>query len=431
MSTFIPGYLALFYGIYFLGHFCMSFAYGMGPPATTVLAAVLCAAAMITLWKASACSGDGKGAVWGIFAGFFLWCLLGELLEHEGILSLVSPAAAALLVPFILLIAYVMYRSVLPVGMRFALGHFGCVWLLHAILVNQAEMLNKRDSLLRSFAAPTLGLAFMIIALIMLVKTFRGRSRNARLAFLLAAFIFFWATAETAQIIDVLPDYACYAYWTGGTASGPRQIAMEETVDKQIAEMERQYVWKDQQAAKHAYSLIKGLPSPHFIDDLTVRLEQQLKQGAGNHLDEKRFYRIMEESFVKTSTAAFEQLLAACRSQFKSATVSSRAPHVESTAYAGSNSFREDVEGKIALIKERYRWDSLHTRDLAGCLLNRFSIQFLTGDDFIKKLDEMLAREQAEMLGEQLFCRAMKEHFAATCGAVFKNLMQSRMHPQG
>jgi len=427
MSTFITGYLILFYSIYFLGHFCMSFAYGLGPPATTALGACLCAAVLITLWKAAACSEDKKEAVWGIFAGLFLWCLLGELLEHEGILSLVSPAAAALLVPFVLLIAYVMYRSLLPVGMRFALGHFGCVWLLHAVLVNQAEMLQKHHSLMFSFATPALGLAFLLIALLMLVKAVRARSDNARLAFLLPSFIFFWATVETAQVLDLLPDYTCYAYWSGGSSSRSPVNPMEETMDTQIAEMEKRYAWGDPQAEKRAYTVIKGLPSPHFIDDFRSRLDRQLQTEGGKHVDETRFYRLMEESFVETSTSAFKQVLTTCVEQFKSAAPSRRTPHLKYTAYPGSRPFREDLDGTIALIRERYNWESLYTRELAAYLLNRFSIQFLTGGDFIKRLDEALVRENADLLGEKLFCRAMEEHFAATCRAVFKNLMKSRV----
>jgi len=428
MLTYIPGYFTLFYIIYFLGHFCMSFAYGLGPPATTAMAAALCAAVMITLWKASACSGDTKEAVWGIFAGFFLWCFLGEFMEHERILSLVRPEAAVLIVPCVILIAYVIYRKLLPVGMRFALGHFGCVWLLHAILVNQAEVMKNYNPVLHFFSTPALGLVFLLIALLMIVKTVRARSENARLAFLLPSFIFFWATIETIQAMDILPDYTCYAYWTGGKASGSQTSPMEETMDKQIEEMEKRYAWEDQQAEKRAYTLIKGLPSPHFIDDFTARLERQLKNGEKKHLDEKIFYRIMEESFVKTSESAFDHLLQACIQQFKAATVPTQVPHLEYTAYPGSIASREDVDGKIAFIKERYNWDSLHTRDLAGCLLNRFSIQFLTGDDFIKRLDEKLTQEKSDTLGEKLFCRAMKEHFAATCKTVFRNLMKSHCH---
>ena len=426
MFAAISGYFTLFYGSYFLGHFCMSFVYGLGAPATGAAAAVLCAAVTITLWKASACPGDGREAVWGIFAGFFLWCLLGELLEHEGILSLVSPAAAALLVPCVLLIVYVIYRSLLPVGLRFALGHFGCVWLLHAVLVNQAEMLKQHHSPLLSFSVPALGLAFLLIALLMLVKTVRARSDNARLAFLLPSFIFFWATVETAQVLDIAPDYTCYAYWSGSKAPGSRCSPLEETMDQQIAEMGKRYAWEDQQTKHRADTMIRGLPSPHFIDDFRARLERQLPKGGGKHVDEKLFYRIMEESFVHTSASAFEQALTACIGQFKSAALSGRAPQPDCAAYPGGGSSRLDPDGTIALIKERYQWESLYTRELAGYLLNRFSIQFLTGNEFIKKLDDVLARENTDRLGETLFCRAMQEHFVATCGRVFKNLMQSR-----
>jgi hypothetical protein len=232
---------------------------------------------------------------------------------------------------------------------------------------------------------------------------------------------------ETAQVLDVLPDYTCYAYWSSGNSSRSQTNPMEKTMDTQIAEMEARYDWDDLQAEKRAYTVIKGLPSPHFIDDFRARLERQLQKEEGDHVDETRFYRLMEESFVETSTSAFKQVLTTSVQQFKSAARSRRTPHPEYTAHPGSRSFREDPDGTIALMRERYNWESLYTRELACYLLHRFSIPFLSGDDFVKRLDEALVRENVDLLGEKLFCRAMEEHFAATCKAVFKNLMQSRV----
>lgn len=427
MTAYMLTYLILFYITYYLGHFCMSMAYGLGPAATTVMAAVLFAAVVVTLWKASGCDKAKKQALWGIFAGFFLWCFFGEFLEHERILSLVEPDAALLLLPFMLLIFYLIYKKLVSVGMRFALGHFGCVWLLHAILVNQTAMVKNHNPTLYAISTTAIGLTFLVIALLMLLKTLRARSDNARLAFLLSSFIFFWATMETLQAMDCLPDYTCYAYWTGDNASERKTYVLEETVNKKIAQMENRYTWIDQQAEKRACTLIKGLPSPHFIDDFTARLEQELKNRGEKRLDEKIFYRTMEKSFVRTSESAFDHLLNACIQQFKEASVPGPSPQLVPAACPGGNPSREDVDGEIAFIQERYNWDTLHTRDLAGYLLRRFSIQFLTGDDFTQRLDETLEQETTDTLGEELFCRAMKEHFAATCSAVFRSLMKSHV----
>lgn len=425
MVVYMLTYFILFYSTYVLGHLCLSMAYGLGPAATTSLAAVLFTAVVVTLWKASGCADTNKEAVWGIFAGFFLWCFFGEFLEHERILSLVAPDAFLPLLAGVLLVSYLMYRTCVSVGMRFALGHFASIWLVHAILINQPEIVKNHNPVLYAVSTPALGLVFIIVALLLLLKTFRARSETARLALLLSSFIFFWATMETLQAIGCLPDYTCYAYWTEVTGSGRTTCALEETVNTKISRLRKQHAWEDQQAENRAYACIKGIPSPHFIDDFAARLEQELQNGRVRHLDETLFYRTMEKSFVMTSASAFDRLLNACIQQFKEGSGSS--PRLAPGAPPGNNPSREDVDAAIALIQEHYHWDASHTRDLAGYLLRRFSIQFLTGDDFTQRLEEAMEQETTDILGEVLFCRVMKEHFAATCRTVFRNLMQSHI----
>jgi len=418
-------YLALFYAMYFLGHFGMTMAYGMGPSGTAAAGAVLAGAVMVTLWKATGRSEGKKEMVWGIFSGFFLWCFFGEFLEHEGIISLAAGQAAVLLVPGLLLISYLIYIKYAPIGTRFALFHFGCVWLLHAILVNQEEVVKPHYPALSAILLPVTGLAFFLIALFMFFKTVRAGSERTLLAYLLPSFIFFWAAVETLQLMDVLPDYTCYAYWTKGSSSGTDASPWEQAVDDKIALIRERHAWKDKQAEKHAYSLLKRLPSPRFIDDFTVRLAEQMKREGKKHMNEELFYRVMEESFVKTAEAAFDRLLKGQIGQFKAAPSPGANRHMDYASYPGRDSPREDVEGKIAFIKERYTWETDQTRELAGYLLTRFSLQFLTGDTFIKKLDERLAHEKTDTLSEPILCRAMQECFTATSRTVFNNLRKT------
>ena len=431
MITYVLAYFTLFYGIYFLGHFCMSMAYGMGLPATNALAAILFISVVVTLWKASGGAEKKKEAVWGILAGFFLWCFFGEFLEHERILSLVTPDAAVMLIPCILLISCIIYKRAVPIGMCFALGHFGCVWLLHALMINGEKVLQDYIPALRTVFAAGTGLVFLLISLLMLYKTFRAGSNNARLACMLPSFIFFWATMETLQAIDVLPDYTCYAFWTGSSASGTKTCPREETVEKKIAQMKKHYAWKDQQAEKRAWALVNKLPSQHLIDDFAQRLEQRLARAGGTHIDEGVFYRVMEESFMESGTSAFTRLLKARIQQFKAAAVPGRESHPEYAAYPAGVSYSEDMEEKTAFIQERYTWDTVRTRHLAGYLMNRFSIQFLNGDEFIKKLDSLLEGAKTDTLTEEMLCRAMEDHFAALCRLVFRNLMKHNIPQPG
>jgi len=425
MTRKIFTYLALFYAMSFLGHFGMTMAYGLGPSGTAAAGAVLAGAVMVTLWKAAGRSQGNKEMVWGIFSGFFLWCFFGEFLEHEGIIALAAGRAAALLVPGLLLISYLIYIKYAPIGTRFALFHFGCVWLLHAILVNQEEVVKPHYPALSAIILPVTGLAFFLIALFMFFKTVRAGSERTLLAYLLPSFIFFWAALETLQVMDVLPDYTCYAYWTKGSSSGPETGTWEEGVNNKIALLKGRYPWKDEEAEKHAYSLLKRLPSPRFIDDFTVRLEEQMKREGKKHMNEELFYRVMEESFAKTTESAFDHLLKGQIEQFKAVPSQDKNRPMDYAVYHGRNSPREDVEGKIAIIKERYTWETGQTRELAGYLLTRFSLQFLTGDTFIKKLDEKLGQEKTGILSEALLCRVMQEYFTATSRTVFNNLRKT------
>jgi hypothetical protein len=168
-----------------------------------------------------------------------------------------------------------------------------------------------------------------------------------------------------------------------------------------------------------------------LIDDFAQRLEQRLARAGGTHIDEGVFYRVMEESFMESGTSAFTRLLKARIQQFKAAAVPGRESHPEYAAYPAGVSYSEDMEEKTAFIQERYTWDTVRTRHLAGYLMNRFSIQFLNGDEFIKKLDSLLEGAKTDTLTEEMFCRAMEDHFAALCRLVFRNLMKHNIPQPG
>ena len=66
--------LTLFYAMYFLGHLSMSTVYRLGTTATTVFGCASLLAVIFTLWKAAGRSESAKECVYGIVAGFFVWC---------------------------------------------------------------------------------------------------------------------------------------------------------------------------------------------------------------------------------------------------------------------------------------------------------------------------------------------------------------------
>lgn len=424
MTRRIIAYLALLYAMYFLGHVGMSMAYGMGPSATTAMGVGLATATVVSLWMASGGSEGKREMVWGIVAGFFLWCFFGEFLEHERIIALAEGQATALLVPSVTMISYAVYKKLLPVGMRFSLGHFGCVWLLHAILVHQMAVIKPLYPELFTILLPGTGLAFLLISLLMLFKTVTAGSEKAFMAHLLLCFIYFWGTMETLQAMNFLPDYTCYAYWEKGSSCGSGAGPLKDEVDSKIALIRKRYRWNDQEAEKRAYSLLKRIPSPGFIEDFGVSLEQQMKGKGGQEMDGELFYGVMEESFVKAAASAFDRLLKTEIEQFKTAPAREEHQCTDQASYPNWHFPREAVREKIAFIKEHYPWETAQTRELAGYLLNRFSLQFLTGDEFIKQLDEKRVQGKAGTLSEELLCRVMQEHFTATSRTVFQNLVK-------
>ena len=146
--------LTLFYAMYFLGHLSMSTVYRLGTTATTVFGSASLVAIIFTLWKAAGRSESTKECVYGIVAGFFIWCFAGEFLEHEGILEIAALKAAPVLILYTLLQHHLysinsIYPSALDL-LSVTLRWSGCCTL--SLLIRQmfynSPILNYSTSLL-------------------------------------------------------------------------------------------------------------------------------------------------------------------------------------------------------------------------------------------------------------------------------------------
>ena len=423
--------LILFYAMYFLGHFSMSTVYRLGSTATTAFGCASLAAIIFTLWKAAVRSESTKGIVYGIVSGFFIWCFIGEFLEHEGIMEIATLKATPALMTYIFTTLFIIYRRYLPIGVRFALGHFGCVWLLHSILVNQSEVLQFNYPELFNVSITVTGVVFFLTALFMIVKTLVAQSERAFVAYLLLSFILVWATVETLQVLHIVPDYTYYSYWGNKLSPGTKPVSFSEKIDKHIELITECYVWKNEEIQERACFFLKRLPSPHFLDDFSSRLDDAMKNKNGKSIDEALFYKIMEESFVTMTTASFDKLLKGSVKQFKEGVSLNHPPNKSAVVQQNTGPFQATSAEKISFIKEHYEWENDDTLELACHLLNRFYIHFLTGDDFIKRLDTILKEVNKSKVDESLLCQAMKDCFSATTTTVFTNLLKTYAQPHG
>jgi hypothetical protein len=416
--------LALFYAMYFLGHLSMSTVYRLGTTATTVFGCASLAAIIFTLWKAAGRSESVKECIYGIVAGFFIWCFAGEFLEHEGILELAALKAAPLLILFLLTTSLTLYKQSLPMGIRFALGHFASVWLLHFILVNQAEILQFTYPELFKTTITLTGFVFFLTALFTIVKTLITQSERGFLAYLLSSFILVWATVETLQVMHIVPDYTYYTYWRRKLSPATKPVSLSEKANKKIELIRKRYVWGSKQMQDHACSFLKRLPSPQFLDDFSIRLERTMQKRNRKNIDAALFYQTIKKSFVTTTTSSFDDLLKATVQQFKEDISQNRDQY--EVALVQQNPFQMQTSSaeKLTFIREHYRWENNLTLELACHLLSKFSIQFLSSNEFIRRLDNKLVQAKKSTVDENLLCQVMRESFKASTETVFTNLVK-------
>jgi hypothetical protein len=401
----------------------MSTVYRLGTAATSVFGSISLIAIILTLWKAAGRAGGTREIVYGIVAGFFIWCFAGEFLEHEGILKIAALKTIPALMVYVLITLFIIYKKYLPIGVRFALGHFGGVWLLHCILVNQAEVLQFNFPKIFSVSITITGFVFFLIALFMIGKAVLARGERAFVAYLLSSFIFTWATVETLQVMHIVPDYTYYTYWHRKFSGSSKHLTFAERADKKIKLILDRYTWENKKMQERAYAFLKQLPSPYFLNDFSCRIDEAMKNKNRMNLNEILFYRIMKKSFVTTTTSSFEDLLKKSVKQFKEGMSENKNLNNPAVIAHATTPFQEKSAEKMTFIKEHYRWESTGTLELASHLLSTFSIQFLSHDGLIQKLDNKLIETEKSIVDETLLCQVMKESFTESTEAIFNNLL--------
>jgi len=395
-------YLVLFYSMYFIGHFSMSMAYRLGLIATVVCGIISCVAIIFTFWKAAGRSEGKKEIDYGIVSGFFIWCFFGEFLEHEEIMAIAAIEALPALAAYMLIVSLIVYRRYLPIGTRFALSHFGCVWLLHFILVNQAEVLQVKHPAVFNISITVTGLVFLLAAFFLFFKLFGERSERAFVAYLLLSFIFFWATVETLQVMHIVPDYTYYAYWT-------KKLSTETQAPTYTH-------YRDRNRIDTHYLSRKGTFIPVSQKGLPYVSGQAL--GPARTGEE-----VMEESFVSATVSTFKQLLTKYVQQFKEKEVLKGDYYKPGSGSLDAVPVFDRVREKITFVREYYDWENEETQELACYLLERFPSLLLPGD-LIKRVDEKMKEENKNRVEEALFFQAMEETFLVTATVTLDNLIK-------
>jgi hypothetical protein len=468
-------HLVLFYSMYFIGHFGMSTAYRCGLTATVACGVISCAAIIFTFWKAAGRSEGKKEIHYGIFSGFFIWCFFGEFLEHEEFMTIAVIEALPFLVAYILIVSLIVYRRYVPIGTRFALGHFGCVWLLHFILVNQAEVLQVKHPEVFHISIIVTGLVFLLTALFFFFKLIGVRSEGAFVAYLLLSFIFFWSTVETLQVMHIVPDYTYYSYWIKKLSPGSKApththysnqnwidtlytsrkrtfipvsqkgatyvsvqalgdvgtgeevmtsiFQSSDNIKKKIAHLKDHYEWKNKETQELACYLLERFPVPLSMEDFSRKLDEKMEQGERELVDKETFCKVMEESYVKATVDTFKNLLKKYVQQFKEEKGLRRDYYTPEGGLLHNEYVFERVKEKIAFVREYYDWEKEETQELACYLLERFPSLLLPGD-LITIVDGKLGKENKNTLDEALFFQAMKETFLVTATVTFDSFIK-------
>jgi hypothetical protein len=468
-------YLVLFYSMYFIGHFSMSMAYRLGPTATVACGIISGAAIIFTFFKAAGRSEGRKEIHYGIISGFFIWCFFGEFLEHEEIMVIAGTEAFPALVAYILIASLIVYRRYVPIGTRFALGHFGCVWLLHFILVNQGEVLQVKHPEAFHISIIVTGLVFFLTALFFFFKLIGERNEGAFVAYLLLSFIFFWATVETLQVMHIVPDYTYYSYWIKKLSPGSQapththyfdqnrkdtlytsrkgtfipvsnmgathesthaleSVRRQEEVmknlfqpsdnlKKNIAYLKDHYTWKDKETQDLACYLLERFPALLAMDDATRKLDEMMKQKGREVVNKETLCTFMAECFLTTTLDTFKNLLKKYAQQFKEEKALRRDYYTPEGGSLQNDHVFERVKEKITFVREYYDWENKETQELACYLLERFPSLLLTGD-LIKIIEGKMEEENQDTVDEALFFQGMEETFLVTATVTFDSFIK-------
>jgi hypothetical protein len=226
--------------------------------------------------------------------------------------------------------------------------------------------------------------------------------------------------------MHIVPDYTYYTYWHKKLSGDSTPASFSETADKKIKLIVDRYVWGNKEMQQRACSFLKQLPSPYFLDDFECRVDEALKNKNKINLDEPLFYRIMKESFVTTTTSSFDNLLKESVKRFKEGVPENRNLYCPGVFEKESGLLQAKGAEKMTFIKEQYRWENAEALELACHLLTTFSIQFLSHDGLIRRLDNKLIETKQSTVDETLLCQVMKESFTESTETIFTNLL--KMH---
>ena len=159
--------------------------------ATVIAALIFLTMGIAFLFKSISIESKRNSNYYGIFSGLFLWAVLGEVVEHLGIMEIAHWRMSPILIFFLFLIIFFGIKSYLPSGAMFSLGHFGGIWLVHTIMINQFELLGRNHWSTYPSAA-----IFLSLALFFGFRMKKSRSDSENMAYALALLLVAWSVLE-------------------------------------------------------------------------------------------------------------------------------------------------------------------------------------------------------------------------------------------
>jgi len=371
--------------MYFLGHFITSMAYRLGSTSTMAWGIAAFVALIFTLVGALRHSESKKGIWYGIICGFFLWILVGELLNHQGVFNIVAPEVLPVLIAYSSIVALLTLKRYVSISISYALGHFGCIWLNHFIVVNEVQLLQDQKPETFKLVIISTGLLFFFLALFLFFKLIKSKIEKAYIAYALFSFIFLWSVVEITQIFHFVPGYTYFSYWVG---------KLSHPASRNIESFTERYAWDCDETKELAHVILKGLPGYITLKDITARVDKRLKAENRDSVNETILCQAVDEVISTEVVSYYNTLIKRYADRYKRESKTSiQAPGARGV--------------KTISVPNKYQWESTDTHELANYLLSRIPVYL--SQDLTKRLDQRLKDENKIKVDEELFLQVFKE----------------------
>lgn len=184
-------FLLLMLLVFACAHTVLVGTYRAGTLSTIIMALSLLALGIVFFVKSVSIPQERKRNYYGIFSGLFFWAALGEALGHLGLIEIAEWRMFPLLTFFTFLAIFFGVKGYLPKGIMFSLGHFTAIWFLHAIMINEYNLMGRTSWI----TYPSAGI-FALLSIFFCYSMTKSKTDTENMAYALALFLVAWSVLE-------------------------------------------------------------------------------------------------------------------------------------------------------------------------------------------------------------------------------------------